>query len=147
MKIYEAAERTPQLSENLLNVLENSVRAMHHFLSDTEVKANKKYVSQALSKVEHLIIAENEFNKIIAFMGTENNRLEMLFICSAEREKGIGKQLLKYGIEKFGIKEVTANEQNPQAVGFYKHMEFVTYKRTDYDEEGNPYPLLYMKIV
>lgn len=67
--------------------------------------------------------------------------------CSAERGKGIGKQLLKYGIEKFGIKEVTANEQNPQAVGFYKHMEFVTYKRTDYDEEGNPYPLLYMKIV
>lgn len=100
-----------------------------------------------MSKVEHLIIAENEYNKIIAFMGTENNRLEMLFICSAERGKGIGKQLLKYGIEKFGIKEVTANEQNPQAVGFYKHMEFVTYKRTDYDEEGNPYPLLYMKIV
>ena len=79
-------------------------------------------------------------------MGTENNRLEMLFICSAERGKGIGKQLLKYGIEKFGIKEVTANEQNPQAVGFYKHMEFVTYKRTDYDEEGNLYPLLYMKF-
>lgn len=40
MKIYEAAERTPQLSENLLNFLENSVRAMHHFLSDTEVKTN-----------------------------------------------------------------------------------------------------------
>lgn len=35
MKIYEAAERTPQLSENLY-----SVRAMHHFLSDTEVKTN-----------------------------------------------------------------------------------------------------------
>lgn len=31
MKIYEAAERTPQLLENLLNVLENSVRATHHF--------------------------------------------------------------------------------------------------------------------
>lgn len=40
MKIYEAAERTPQLSENLLNILENSVQTMHHFLSDTEVKAN-----------------------------------------------------------------------------------------------------------
>ena len=71
-------------------------------------------------------------------MGTENNRLEMLFICSAERGKGIGKQLLKYGIEKFGIKEVTANEHNPQTVGFYKHMEFVTYKRTDYDEVTRP---------
>ena len=33
----------------------------------------------------------------------------------------------------------------PQAVGFYAHMGFVTYKRTDRDEEGGPYPLLYRK--
>lgn len=60
MKIYEAAERTPQLSENLLNIWEDYVRAMHHFLSDTEVKQIKKYVPQALSDATHLIIAENE---------------------------------------------------------------------------------------
>ncbi|MFR7392717.1 MAG: GNAT family N-acetyltransferase [Anaerostipes hadrus] len=44
------------------------------------------------------------------------------------------------------MKEVTVNEQNPQAVGFYEHMGFITYKRTDHDEEGNPYPLLYMRL-
>lgn len=26
----------------------------------------------------------------------------------------------------------------PQAVGFYEHMGFRAYKRTDFDEEGNP---------
>ena len=41
--------------------------------------------------------------------------------------------------------EVTVNKQNPQAVRFYEHLEFQTYKRTECDEEGNPYPLLYMK--
>ena len=41
---------------------------------------------------------------------------------------------------------MTVNEQNPQAVGFYEHMGFETYQRTDHDEEGNPYPLLYMKL-
>lgn len=41
--------------------------------------------------------------------------------------------------------EVTVNEQNPQAVEFYEHLGFQTYKRTECDEEGNPYPLLYMK--
>ena len=66
-----------------------------------------------MSKVEHLIIAENEFNKIIAFMGTENNRLEMLFICLAERGKGIGKQLLKYGID---LPLMRRNVINPHAV-------------------------------
>ena len=50
-------------------------------------------------------------------------------------------------IHNYGIKEVTVNEQNPQAVGFYRYLGFETYKRTDYDEERNPYPLLYMKLV
>ena len=33
-----------------------------------------------------------------------------------------------------------------QVAGFYRHMGFETYKRTEYDEQGNPYPLLYMKL-
>lgn len=58
---------------------------------------------------------------------------------------GIGRRLLECGAEHYGIREVTVNEQNPQAVGFYEHMGFVTYKRTDRDEQGGPYPLLYMR--
>ncbi len=70
----------------------------------------------------------------------------MLFISPTERGKGIGKQLVQYGIKGFNINEVTVNKQNPQAVGFYEHIGFKTYKRTDLDEQGNPYPLLYMKL-
>lgn len=43
------------------------------------------------------------------------------------------------------VERVTVNEQNPQAIGFYEHMGFTVYKRTDLDEQGNPYPLLYMR--
>lgn len=53
---------------------------------------------------------------------------------------------VEYGAEHYGIREATVNEQNPQAVGFYEHMGFVTYKRTDRDEQGGPYPLLYMRL-
>ena len=146
MKIYEIQVRTPQLLESLLNIWEASVRATHLFLSDAEVNQIKEYVPQALRGVEHLIIAESEPHNAIAFMGTENGRLEMLFLSPTKRGQGIGRQLIQYGILNYGIQEVTVNEQNPQAVGFYKHLGFETYKRTDYDEEGNPYPLLYMKL-
>ena len=145
MKIYEIQNRTPQLIAELLEVWEASVRATHLFLSDAEVKSIKEYVPQALENVEHLIIAEAE--KPAAFMGTQNGRLEMLFIAPEDRGKGIGKQLLQYGVQNYGITEVTVNEQNSQAVGFYEHMGFKTYKRTDLDEEGNPYPLLYMELM
>ena len=79
-------------------------------------------------------------------MGIDSNRLEMLFLSPEVRGKGLGKQLLQYGIETYNIQELTVNEQNLQAVGFYEHMGFQTYKRTEYDEEGNPYPLLYMRL-
>ena len=36
-------------------------------------------------------------------------------------------------------------EQTPGAKGFYEHMGFQVYKRTENDEQGNPYPLLYMQ--
>ena len=132
--------------DDLLKVWEASVRATHLFLSDAEVKQIKTYVPQALAGVEHLIVAENESGQPIAFMGTEENRLEMLLLAPSERGKGLGKQLIQYGVQNYGIQEVTVNEQNPQAVGFYQHLGFETYKRTECDEEGNPYPLLYMKL-
>ena len=146
MKIYELQDRKPFLG-NLLDIWEASVRATHLFLSDAEVLQIKSYVPQAMEAVEHLVIAENDAGEPVAFLGTEGSRLEMLFLSPAVRGKGLGKQLIEYGIAHYGIEEVTVNEQNPQAVGFYEHLGFVTYKRTDLDEEGNPYPLLYMKWV
>ena len=58
---------------------------------------------------------------------------------------GIGRRLLEYGAEHYGIREVTVNEQNPQAVGFYEHLGFSVWKLTERDEEVGEYPLLYMR--
>lgn len=55
------------------------------FLSDVEVKQIKEYVPYVLNVVQHLIIAEDKYNKIIALMGAENGRLEMLVLSPAER--------------------------------------------------------------
>ena len=60
-------------------------------------------------------------------------RATHLFLSPKERGKGIGRQLLQYGIHNYEIREVTVNEQNPQAVGFYEHMGFAAYKLTDLD--------------
>lgn len=145
MKIVEVKERTPDLIKGLLEVWENSVRATHLFLSDSEIQSIKKYVPQALNEVLHLLIAEDESGRAVAFMGVEAGSLEMLFIAPEERGKGLGRRLIQYGIKKYSVEKLTVNEQNPQAKGFYEHMGFQVYKRTDLDEQGNPYPLLYMR--
>lgn len=146
MRIVEITNRTPDLIERLLAVWESSVRATHLFLSDDEIKSIKEYVPQALNGIAHLMIAEDETGHPVAFMGIEDGMLEMLFISPEERGKGLGKRLIQYGIENYGVKRLAVNEQNPQAKGFYEHMGFRVYKRTDLDEQGNPYPLLYMRL-
>ena len=146
MCILEVEERNSDLISKLIAVWEASVRATHLFLSDSEILSIKEYVPQALKSVDKLIIAENDEEKPIAFMGIENKTLEMLFITPSERGHGLGKLLLQYGISNYKVNRLTVNEQNPQAKGFYEHMGFHVYKRTDYDEQGNPYPLLYMRL-
>ena len=146
MRIVKVEERNERLIENLLEVWESSVKAIHLFLSHDEINAIKQYVPQALKEIPTLVIAENEAGKPVGFMGIANQMLEMLFVSNESRGQGIGKQLLQYGIEKYSIIELAVNEQNPLAKGFYEHMGFQTYKRTEYDEEGNPYPLLYMRL-
>ena len=146
MRILEVEERNSDLISKLIAVWEASVRATHLFLSDSEILSIKEYVPQALKSIDKLIIAENDEEKPIAFMGIENETLEMLFITPSERGQGLGKQLLQYGISNYKVNRLTVNEQNPQAKGFYEHMGFHVYKRTDYDEQGNPYPLLYMRL-
>lgn len=146
MKIIEIKERTEILINQLLEVWEDSVKATHLFLSNEEIKNIKEYVPQAIFGVSNLVIMENESHQPIAFMGIEGTKLEMLFIKNSERGKGIGKKLLNYGIENYRINELAVNEQNPNAKGFYEYMGFKTYKRTELDEQGNPYPILYMKL-
>ena len=146
MRIIEIKERTILLIDQLTEVWEKSVRATHLFLSDSEIEDIKKYVPQALNGIAHLIVTEKDNKCPIAFMGVEEQKLEMLFITPEERGNGLGKKLIQHGIDNYSINELAVNEQNPLAKGFYEHMGFQVCKRTEHDEQGKPYPLLYMML-
>lgn len=144
MQIIECEEREGALPAALVDVWERSVRATHAFLSAQEILAIREFVPQALSGVERLVVAL-EGGVPLGFMGAEAGRLEMLFLAPEARGRGLGRQLLEEAIARYSVEELTVNEQNPQAVGFYEHLGFRIYKRTELDEEGRPYPLLYMR--
>lgn len=146
MKEIKKEERNEILIQELLKVWENSVRATHEFLSNEEILEIKKYVPEALGGISHLIIDNDENGNPIAFMGIEENKLEMLFITSEYRGKGIGKKMLLYGIENYEVNDLAVNEDNPQAKGFYEHMGFKIYQRNELDDQGKPYPVLYMRL-
>ena len=145
IQILELDQRDTYL-QLIVQLWEANVKVTHTFLTKEEIQNIKQYVPQAVEHEPHLCIALSEKGELLGFIGVADQRLEMLFIQVNARGQGIGKQLLRYAIKNFDVNELTVNEQNPQAIGFYEHLGFVIYKRTDLDEGGQLYPLLYMKL-
>ena len=143
--IEPAGARTPKLVARLTGIWERSVRATHAFLTEDGIAEIKPFVPQAIRGVGALVVAKAD-GAPVGFMGVEAGRLEMLFLDPAVRGRGLGRRLLAHGVERLGVTELTVNEQNPGAVGFYEHMGFAAYRRTELDEEDRPYPLLYMRL-
>lgn len=145
IKCEETATKSEETIAELVRVWESSVRATHLFLSESEIERIKGYVPQALRQTPHLFIAKDKDGVPVAFAGVDGRKLEMLFVAAECRGRGIGAKLLRRAIDVYGVEELTVNEQNPQAIGFYEHMGFAVCGRSDVDEQGEPYPVLYMK--
>lgn len=141
MEIKRVFERGEQLISSLVTVWESSIRATHDFFSETNIREIKKYVFQAIEEIPILVVAVDN-KETLAFMGIAEDKLEMLFITAQRRGQGIGRNLLETGINDYEITEVCVNEQNPQALAFYEYMGFTIYRRSELDEQGNPFPIL-----
>lgn len=130
----------------VVNIWEASVRATHHFLNEEDIQYFKPLILNTYLDAVELKCVRNEEDKIIGFLGVADQNLEMLFIDPNYRGKQIGKTLLNFSIEKMNVKKVDVNEQNDQAVGFYKKCGFETTSRSELDASGKPYPTLHMEL-
>lgn len=132
--------------QEVVAVWESSVRATHHFLKEEDIEYFKPLILNTyLDAVELRCIRNNE-KRIVGFLGVAEQNLEMLFIDPEYRGKNIGKMLLNYSIDNLNVTKVDVNEQNEQAVGFYKHCGFEVTGRSELDSSGKPYPILHMKL-
>lgn len=132
--------------EEVIDVWEASVRATHHFLTEEDIQYFRPLIlNEYLSAVELRCVRDRE-NRIIAFSGVADGKLEMLFVIPKYFGKGIGKELLEFAIAEQNISKVDVNEDNPQAVGFYLKCGFTTISRSELDSSGKPFPILHMEL-
>lgn len=132
--------------EEILETWESSVRATHDFLSEEDIISIKPHVIEGAKYVSKLLCIRDTNDVIKAFMGIHDFKIEMLFVSNESRGNGLGKRLIEYAIKELNVNYVDVNEQNQQAVGFYKHIGFEVYKKSELDEQGNPFPILHMKL-
>ncbi|WP_242927670.1 GNAT family N-acetyltransferase [Pontibacter vulgaris] len=130
----------------IVEVWEASVRATHHFLKEEDILYFKPLILNEFLKAVDLYCERDKAGSITGFLGVADGKIEMLFIHPDRRGTGIGKMLLQFAINNLHATLVDVNEQNTQAVDFYKHMGFEIKSRSELDSMGKPFPILHMEL-
>ncbi|WP_302994213.1 GNAT family N-acetyltransferase [Parabacteroides goldsteinii] len=128
----------------LMEIWESAVSSTHDFLKEEDFLYYKEQLPVYFQHVT--LFGFEQEGILIGFMGIAEGNLEMLFVDDNYRGTGIGKRLITYAIGNLQVTKVDVNEQNIQAVGFYKYMDFSIYKRSNLDGEGKEYPILHMQL-
>jgi len=131
----------------IIELWELYVRASHLFLPEDYLQRIKKLRPSILEAVKLFVHLENDQKTITGFLGVTDEKIEMLFIHPDKRGQGIGTLLNKFAIEQLHTYKVDVNEQNEQAVGFYKKIGYEVVGRTEVDGLGKPFPILQMAFV
>jgi putative acetyltransferase len=130
----------------IIDLWEQSVRATHHFLPEDYLNEIKLLLPTILSHVKVYVLREDD-GIIKGFAGVAEKKMEMLFIHPDRMGQGFGRKLAEFCIYKLNADKVDVNEQNKQAVDFYKKMGYRQIGRQELDSMGRPFPLLEMQYL
>ncbi|WP_271409444.1 GNAT family N-acetyltransferase [Pseudomonas sp. Q1-7] len=136
---------SPTDRQRLVEVWESAVRATHHFLSEDDIQFFRPLVRDAYLDSVRLACLRDGEGRIAGFVGRVEDKVEMLFVDPARHGRGIGRALMEHALAE-GASQVDVNEQNTQAVGFYLHLGFGQYDRSEVDGLGKPFPILHLRL-
>lgn len=131
--------------KELVAVWESSVKATHTFLKVEDFNFFKELVPVFFDQVV-LHCRKNEQQEIVGFIGTSEDKLEMLFVRAEDIGEGIGKELLLYAITELDVRKADVNKDNLNAVKFYSRFGFEVRSESPLDGLGKPYPILHMEL-
>ena len=131
--------------DRVLEIWEASVRATHHFLSESDIQFFKPLVLEELLGLDHLYGVRDCESRLVAFAGVSGDKMEALFVHPSFHRAGIGRRLARHAVVELGATAVDVNEQNEAAVAFYRRIGFAVEGRSEVDSTGKPFPLLHMR--
>jgi len=135
----------PGETDRVLEVWEASVRATHHFLSESDIQFFKPLVLPELLALDHLLCVRDREGRLVAFLGVAKGKMEALFVHPSCQRAGVGRRLARHAVVELEASAVDVNEQNEQAVAFYRRLGFEVEGRSEVDGMGKPFPLLHMR--
>ena len=139
----------PSMLDSMLTIWEDSVRASHFFLKDSDIVEIKQEVKAAFSSLQNILVAKLN-NDFAGFIGASEKSIEMLFASPKFFNLGLGKRLILEACNAFFAKQdeilVDCNEQNERGLKFYQKLGFKQLGRSEKDSSGRDFAIIHFSI-
>ena len=135
----------PDDGPRVVEIWAAAVDATHDFLSPEDRVAIGREVEAFLPSAP-LTVAVDRRDRPVGFMLIDASHMEALFIDPEHRDAGVGRMLIEYALAVHPILTTDVNEQNEQAIGFYRHMGFEPTGWSATDGQGRAYPLIHLRF-
>jgi putative acetyltransferase len=135
----------PEDGKRIVEIWRHAVDATHDFLTPEDRAVIDEQVRSLLPQ-SALWLAVDDQDQTIGFMGLSGSHMDSLFVDPVHRGKGVGRRLVEHALSLHPNLTTDVNEQNPQALGFYKRLGFVRTGGSPTDEQGRPYPLIHLRL-
>lgn len=109
--------------EDVMKIWKNENIKTHNFIPKEYWENNYNFVKEALPKAEIYVYIIKE--KIVGFIGLNNNYIEGIFIDTENQCKGIGTSLLNKIKENKNNLTLSVYKKNINAINFYKKNGFI----------------------
>jgi putative acetyltransferase len=141
---YEIRKSNIEDGDLLVAIWRSSVAATHSFVSRSDLAAIDLEVQRFLPSTPAWI-ALDQSGQPLGFMCLSDGAIEALFVSGDHRGIGVGRALVEHAIRGSQSLRTVVNEQNNEAVGFYRHLGFVVCGHSSTDEQGRQYPVFHLK--
>ena len=127
----------------VIEIWRDAVAATHGFLNPADRDEIENLVRDLFTNAP-LTLAVTASDYPVAFMLLDGAHMEALFVDPSHHGEGLGRMLVTHALA-LGPVTTDVNEQNSQAIGFYRRMGFSPCGRSDTDGQGRAYPLIHLR--
>jgi len=109
--------------DNIMQIWKSENIKAHNFISKEYWENNYEYVKNILPNAEIYVFIVKE--KIVGFVGVDNNYVEGIFVDTNNQSNGIGTTLLNKVKENRNNLTLSVYKKNTNAINFYKENDFI----------------------
>ena len=109
--------------DNIMQIWKSENIKVHNFISKEYWENNYEYVKNILPNAKIYVFTIKE--KIVGFVGANNNYIEGIFVDTNNQSNGIGTSLLNKVKESRNTLTLSVYKKNTNAINFYKKNDFI----------------------